>query len=235
MSNKRTQGFTLIELLVGIGIFSVIGAGLALTFASGISVHRRMVQTQRSASDVFTPLKIIARDLENAVAYDLSKTCGNQGFRAAFKGEAQHLSLLVPSEDGLQRVEYVLREPGQGRRTAVFLGTQHKKNIIVTERKSLGQKKFQLIRRESPFLRSAQGNDIEEEILAEDILPQAFRFLFARGSKHPEKNLIWGKDWPYPFLPRGVRIEIRLACEGLAVPSNLHRDVFIPAGRWGEE
>lgn len=63
--NRR--GFTLIELLIAMGIFSLLGAGLATAFQAGIQVKRRTHQLEEQATRVLPVLVDLQQSLRNGV------------------------------------------------------------------------------------------------------------------------------------------------------------------------
>ncbi|OGW90637.1 MAG: hypothetical protein A3D28_05265 [Omnitrophica bacterium RIFCSPHIGHO2_02_FULL_63_14] len=100
---KRLSGFTLVEMVMSVTIFSIVAAGIAGTFFSGMKLWQRANQTSAVQYDGLWALETMARDLRQSV--DLPWL--------GFTGSAQEISFPVPSDGLLYQLTYTFDEAGK--------------------------------------------------------------------------------------------------------------------------
>jgi|GEM_PF-1504782 len=93
---RAQAGFTLIEILVVITIFTIVGAGIAETFSSGMKIWARAQKAGESSIDVFVAIETIGRDLRQSVNI---RSVG-------FEGREDEISFLTFRDDSAVKVIY---------------------------------------------------------------------------------------------------------------------------------
>ena len=229
----RKKGFSLMEILLGMTIFSVIILALYSTFWSGIKIDQRSEdQTYRQAS---WALEAIARELQNAVAYDFSSSYPD---RNGFLGEKDRIVFLLPTEEGIKVIQYCLEEEEEVFVHKVIIGKRSKKNISVTERRQEALVQKILIREEQnlfDFINGTKANFLKEAVCF-DIEEQGLEFSYAHlESSENDSQLIWQDTWENNYVPAGVRVELRIVDPETRSPLIVRRSIYVPAGFWGEE
>jgi len=93
---RAQAGFTLIEILVVITIFTIVGAGIAETFSSGMKIWARAQKAGESSIDVFVAIETIGRDLRQSINI---RSVG-------FEGREDEISFLTFRDDSAVKVIY---------------------------------------------------------------------------------------------------------------------------------
>lgn len=236
--NYGTSGFTLIEFLLGVMIFSIIALSIYGTFSGGINLTRRSDGQNEIYREARWTFEWMAKDLENAVYYDFSKSYPDQ---AAFVGAEDKISFILPAEDGLRVVSYYLVLPDEGQVFKTVVGSVQKKNTAILSNYREGSSVYYLVREERNFIDFLAGNPEEPdesetlEIIATNVAEDGLRFSYGYAEGEEEKVFSWQEEWSLTYVPSGVRVEIDfLPKNEKANTLTLNRDVLIPSGYWGE-
>lgn len=232
---KFIKGFTLIEVLLGLTIFSIIALSLYSTFHSGIEINKRSEEDNKVYREARWLLDRLAKDLENMSSYDFANSYPSL---RAFNGDENRLSLVLPTEEGLKVVSYLLQSPQQDTVFKTIIGRHTKRNVSFISRFEERLNLDLFVRKESSFadyLQTEPDKDIEEEILSTSVKEGSLKFSYAFLEGEGENaKITWRDSWKEKYLPSGVRIQITLVKSGrLPEPVTMERDIYIPTGYLG--
>ena len=234
--NKRLGAFTLIELLLGMLIFSIIGVSLYSMFSGGLKLEEKSKNIHKIYHEARLSFDLLAKELENSCFFDF--TGGPAPTEVAFKGEADRVHFLVPTDDGIKSIEYYLGLPQWGKVIKTIIGKHVNKmselNVSSTEESPI---KF-LMRREA-LLVDVLAKDKDKataEVIASGIKKEGLKFSYgawkvdSSGAVVKPLALQWESTWNKPKLPAAVAIELILYDQtNPNADIALRREVFLPA------
>jgi prepilin-type N-terminal cleavage/methylation domain-containing protein len=90
------RSFTLVETLVVVTIFSIISAGVGLSFISGMKLWDRIYNREFFSSDVFLILEKMIKEMQSRVENSFVK----------FEGEKRKISFPTLKKDKIVKVSY---------------------------------------------------------------------------------------------------------------------------------
>lgn len=93
---NKSGGFTFVEILLIITIFSIVGAGIAGTFYSGVKLWLRAKNADVYSNELLLNLEGISRDLRQSVYIS----------KVGYEGKAAELSFLTFVGDTAMKVTY---------------------------------------------------------------------------------------------------------------------------------
>jgi hypothetical protein len=215
-------GFTLLEILLTTILFCFVGVMVYSIFSAGIRIEAR-------SSRVFTILRegrlamgLISREVENAFVYDFSVSDPNS---VSLTGDPDRIRFLLPSDNGVQRVEYFLGIPNLG---------EHTPEVVGRCRPQL------LVRRQTALADAfpAGKNTGEDEIIAAGLAAGSLHFeygAFTGGESSAGGGaslLVWQRSWRAKELPAVVRVMFSFKGEDLPQGQDIpmSRDIVLPLG-----
>jgi type II secretion system protein J len=235
------QAFTLLELLLGILIFSIIGMAVYAVFASGVLLSQRSENRGATLRDGRMALDLMARDLENMVEYNFF----SDDFPGSFRGFADEIAFLLPTEKGLRWVRYVLKEPMMTRIHQTLIGSRSAQNVNMTFENHEADRLRYLIRQEFSFTETPfdvgvgnQGereDDFHEEVILMTVKPGGLQFQFGFVEGETTLRYFWKETWENQSgIPANIRLDFVLADtrEG-EQDVNFSLKVLVPHGRLG--
>jgi prepilin-type N-terminal cleavage/methylation domain-containing protein len=238
---SSSSGLTLIELLLGLLIFSLIAMSLYSTYINGVRVSQRV----RLRDDLFREARwmidALTLDLENMVAYRGPLVPG-ETVKGSFAGSEDHLSMILPTEDGLSQIKYYLRLPEYGSVFQTVVQRRSSLDEVTVDRQKESSRIVYLIREERP-LRLPDGqeepaDDLERgaEILSRMVQEGSLRLAYADRGQTGELGISWRADWDEAYFPSGVRVELTLQPDSEdEPPRHIRKDILIPLGVWGKK
>jgi type II secretory pathway component PulJ len=226
---NRRSGFTLVELLLGFLIFSFIASGLYGTFRACLTVSRRAQETNTGYRELRWILDQIALDLTNAVEYDFSGSYPNL---KAMDGAPNHIRMIVVGKDGLQAVNYDLKDPEAQKVTTTIVHRNLKRaEPTVMVKDQTGPTKI-LMRTQQPladFLNHADSKN--QEVLSFLVRDNGLKFSYAPTQAATSESIAWTLSWDKDSLPSLVRMDLDLVNRQAGQPDlKVSRDFWIPAG-----
>ena len=227
------KAFTLIELLLGIGIFALIALTFYGIFSNGLKINSKAEQIEQLSRELRWSLDSLTLDLENMVSYE-----GYSGGSGVFEGKPQSLSLALPTESGLKIIRYSLQPPEMEKifETRIEEHTTKNKQIIVSY-DAKDQIEF-LVREILPFFSSTETAEArgEPEVLSTHIQPDSLHFKYGYQEKKGDKETTfnWKDEWKDAHFPAAVKVELSFMDPTQSdVPLTVEKNIFIPAGSWG--
>lgn len=234
---KKNSAFTLIEILLGFLIFSIILVVLYSTFFSGMKIEERSVRDAAAYHQAKMSLDMMGRELEEAVMFNFENFSLE---RKAFEGSQNKISFLTPGKNGLVRVSYYLEDKDITRVHQTLIGGRYQKNVQATDLTSEAVPPLCLVRSEEPLVdllvEGGNGSQVQE-ILFDNVRRDSFGISYAYLESAGENpRLVWKNAWANEYIPSGVRFELTIEPFKKADPPlHIKKDVYIPAGFWGEE
>lgn len=221
------NGFTLIELLLGSIIAAVIGLTVFSVFWSAITLNNRLVGLHKNSMAMLTADQMLTRDLENAVALDLSISYPG---KAVFEGKSDRLSFLTKTPQGIQHVSYFTGTRQQegfssAKRSTGFLSRQ---TAATTELELL-------LRREDSVPDWANETNAKgfTQIVAGSLKKDSFQCAYAAYSQEIKtegaKAVTYSDHWDGPGLPMMVSCYFHLYdARSPNSQTIFQRDIFLP-------
>ncbi len=234
--NKRRysrNGFSLVEILLGLAIFSIIVVTLYSTFWSGIKVDERAEEKNYTYAN--WALEQMAKELKSASVYNFSFSYPDQ---KEFIGESDRIAFILPTDEGLKFVEYYLDNEEEIFVRKVIMGKRSKKNISVTQKNMQFDERKILVRQEFDFADYVSGKKINSltESVCLNVALEGLKFSYAYiETFENESKLVWEDSWIDNYTPAGIKVELSLVGSESGEAILVHRNIYIPAGFWGEE
>lgn len=243
------SGFTLVEVLIGLSIFSVVAVSVYAVLVNGLTLNRRTRQMYDLSRDTRWLMEIMAKDVENSVAYQASTDAkaNPEEQKGPFVGGPFEMSFFRETEQGLIKVRYFFRPADEGvvRTTTVNRDTSIRPGTV--GRSMTARRVGSLIREEVPLMRKKENKPVEpdvnwetdadasaegEEILSRFVVEDSLRFFYAAWN---EGRLVWTPQWHEPKDPAAVRVELTLEHpDDERQVVTFQRDMVVPTGMWGE-
>lgn len=201
------KAFTLIELLLGLTIFAMIGAGLYSLFGGVLRLEKKLKGIHAHYQEVRLVFDIIGRDMENAIPYPFNKEHSD---KLAFEGHKGRMIFFVPTDEGIEQVEYYLGSIDLGRISQVRVRRVKSVREIFERTEASFEGKY-LIRRLSPLGDVLSGKEEgEPEALSVNLDPKGLRFRYGLFSddKLGRREVTFRDDWKDNRLPDVVRVEL---------------------------
>ncbi len=206
-TSRCERAFTLVEMLLGLGIFSLVSLTLAGMLWGGIRLEASARAMMRGSYDVSKAMRLIARDLENAVKLDLNKV-------PSFKGGKNELSLLTQGARGIVWVTYRVGALEAGVRYITRIGRRVKSPSEISVGGS--EQGLLLLREEVLFkdLWHGRRDSAVVEVLLAGVYPEDLVFGYGvlppAGAAAGTAGQVVQDSWAGPGLPAAVRVILRV-------------------------
>ncbi|MBF0593564.1 MAG: prepilin-type N-terminal cleavage/methylation domain-containing protein [Candidatus Omnitrophica bacterium] len=207
------RGFTLIEILLGMGIFSLIALVLAGMLWGGIHLEASVRRMAHGTYEVQKAMRLMARDIENAVAIDLSKM---NAMPMSLTGTKDRLTLLTRGSQGIVQVTYRVGTIDEGVRFVTRIG-RHVSSLkeLNINGSSMDHGKL-LLREEVSFkdlVTGTKSDTAATEVLAAGVYPDDLVFSYGamEDPNKPGPGLVFQENWAVTDnkLPAAVRVVFR--------------------------
>jgi len=233
--HSRLKAFSLVELLLGLSIASIIALSVYSTFSAGILLNARSRQQNELFRDARWSLRLIAKELNNAVRYDFTNSYPN---KFSFNGSKHELSFVLGSDDGLKVIRYFLIPPEESVIHKILIGNTTSKNVTVVSQSQEYQRVQYLIREEKlfiDFLADDNTDTADQEIISMHVKENGLRFFY-----NDIENETGGPSDTSQFSSNSIPAHVRLEIDFLPATANsnpltLTRDIYIPHGLLKEE
>lgn len=236
MKTKQTSAFTVIEMLIALGIFSVIALGLYSVFWNAVQINQRSKILNNIYREARWSTERLVKDLENSVIYNFGSGYPKE---KTFASEEDKITFIISGKEGLKVVQYYLDTSNFGNIFKTEVGeTVSKMKTVKIGNQNTENTSF-LIRQEQSIIDYLQFNpedNSEKEVLSIHFKNKGLKFWFAyRERNEGAGKIVWNEEWNENYPPYGVRTEMTFFT-GLKGEEEivLTRDIFIPAGDWGE-
>jgi len=230
---ESSPGFTLMEMLLGLAIFAVLASSLYATFASSLLINKKIRASVNYYATVSDTMDLLARELENAVAYQQEPADGISP--SGFYGTESRMRFLLATDQGLREVQYYLLTPDESTIHRIIVGKVSKKNVPMMLGNSKGNRVQWLVREERAFVPGQKDDPeirSELEVLSRQVEEGTLKFFYAFHEKgQAPGELSWRSDWQEKYFPAGVRMTVTFSDPQSGEPPLVFdRDFFVPLG-----
>jgi type II secretory pathway component PulJ len=213
-------------MLLGLVIFAVIATGLYGVLAGALKLQKKMRSVHARCQDMRAAFDVIARDMENAVAYPFVK---GRSDRLAFEGKGDKVAFFLPTDAGIVLVDYYAGDIDFAVRSETRVRRVKSIRESFEYEKGVNKRQY-LVRRTLPLASVLAGKTdgtVTQALLA-GLDTDGLKLEYGVVSKPVQgtREVKFQGEWKDNQLPDLIRVQVRFEGETPGSGQTIRRDIY---------